>query len=576
MWFDKTANLQTLPNELEKQFVSSGWKKDLFYRIQSSISRFIDVRLFESIGSDGEQRRFGFAVGYDSANSDFKDNRYVSPESKLGMLGYGDEVKTTFTLPTYPVIQSSVMVYIDGLPFDKSKYTVNGRSGVITFHTAPAKNVKVTCEYRLAADAYDPSNEFIFFTYDKYLIEQELKISDEKANLGNGNGTKTTFKLPFNTMDEMRLQVYKNDKVVFPTEYVFDGEDIVFHAAPASSDNIKVSGIYTVEPNEERTIPNIPASTAFDVKDVKKVIAEVYSSLVFINASPYTTISFTPSANFTNDWKRDSVVYMYGNTNKDRLVLFMRIDPTPAPVRALFVPLYIGRIYTFDNKPLKNLVMIGGCRSGGQFSHVKDQKIGDANVDYGENTGNGNMYAMLSKSMTGAMYQKHYFAFFTHNKEIDSGQGRFNPSMYSGKYHLSQIYIVHPNDGYVGKLDDVYAVHSKNIQQADELELEKTVTNESLGKGDGIRKVFHLEHKAKGDTLQVLVACAEIPKEQYTYNPDDKTITFEVEPNGEVIANYQVGQIYRYSLPTTDVSPMTTDECTPFNPIGLAIYKEDM
>ncbi len=115
---------------------------------------------------------------------------------------------------------------------------------------------------------------------------------------------------------------------------------------------------------------------------------------------------------------------------------------------------------------------MGGCRSGEEFNN-STKKIGNANMDYGENTTGGNLTPVLSQSLTGSMYQQHYLAFITHNADIDSGQGRFNPSMYSGKYHLSQIYIVHPNDGYVGKLDDVYAVHPKNIQQADELEIEK-------------------------------------------------------------------------------------------------------
>jgi len=176
------------------------------------------------------------------------------------------------------------------------------------------------------------------------------------------------------------------------------------------------------------------------------------------------------------------------------------------------------------------------------------------------------------------MYQKHYLSFITHDMDIDSGQGRFNPSVYSGKYHLSQIYIVHPNDGYVGKLDDVYAVHPKNIQQADELEIEKEVTSESLGKGNGMRKVFHLEHKPKAGTLKLFNACTQVPNTDFILNEDDKTVTFkEIPINGvEITASYEFAQLYRYTLPTTAVSPMTQAKATPFNPIGLAIYKEDI
>ncbi|EEM80687.1 hypothetical protein bthur0011_53140 [Bacillus thuringiensis serovar huazhongensis BGSC 4BD1] len=37
-----------------------------------------------------------------------------------------------------------------------------------------------------------------------------------------------------------------------------------------------------------------------------------------------------------------------------------------------------------------------------------------------------------------------------------------------------------------------------------------------------------------------------------------------------------MAQLYRYTLPTTPVCPMTQAKATPFNPIGLAIYKEDI
>lgn len=60
------------------------------------------------------------------------------------------------------------------------------------------------------------------------------------------------------------------------------------------------------------------------------------------------------------------------------------------------------------------------------------------------------------------MYQKHYLAFITHDADVDpSHESRFNPSVYSNKYHISPMYIVHPSDGYVGRLDEVYAIHPK-------------------------------------------------------------------------------------------------------------------
>ncbi len=575
MWFDKIVNLQTLPTELEKLFVDNGWKRNLFFRIRRETSKFIDVRLFESTGSDLERRRFGYAVAYDTADSDFADSRYVATESRLGDFGVGDGKKTNFIIPTSPIIASSLSVYINSIYQEKNTYTVDGRTGLIKFNTPVAKGARVTGEYRLANDAYEPTNDIIFFTYTRYFIEKEVKMSDQDADLGNGNGSKTAFKLPYPDFDESRFAVYKNGTILDANNYTFTGDTIIFKVAPASADNIKIAGTRLLESSNGSDVTEIlPAKTQFTVQSTNSVLAEIFTSINFVNASPYTVLSLTPEQRFTKDWKRDSVVYMYGNAHKDRVVMFMRIDPTPSPVRALFVPLYIGRMYTFDNKPQKNLIIMGGCRSGEEFSN-STKKIGNANMDYGENTSGGNLTPVLSQSLTGSMYQQHYLAFITHNADIDSGQGRFNPSMYSGKYHLSQIYIVHPNDGYVGKLDDVYAVHPKNIQQADELEIEKTVTDEVIGKGDGTKKIFHLEHKPKENTLNLFMDCKEVPKTDYDYNPEDKTVTFKEYPGGEILANYQMAQLYRYTLPTTAVSPFTS-KFSPFNPIGLAIYKEDI
>ncbi|PGQ51583.1 hypothetical protein COA16_29930, partial [Bacillus thuringiensis] len=93
---------------------------------------------------------------------------------------------------------------------------------------------------------------------------------------------------------------------------------------------------------------------------------------------------------------RDSVVYLYGNANKDRLIMFMRVDPTPNPVRALFVPLYIGKLYTFDVAPRKNMIILSGCRPGDQFVYSQNKKIGNAPLDYGSDTSNGNETVQLS------------------------------------------------------------------------------------------------------------------------------------------------------------------------------------
>ncbi len=578
MWFDKQSYLQTFARDFHKLIVDNGWRKALEYRITNGDTKFIEVKLYEALGSDNELRKFGTALAYDTSKSDFADNRYIANNSPLGALGISDGTKTSYQIEVYPIVGTTLVVYADGLPVGPSTYTVNATTGVITFTSAPTAGKRLTCEYQLAKGTHEPNNDFYVFSFNRYTIEKAVTDADAASQLGNGNGTKTVFNLANTNIDETRFTLYKNAAIVPLTDYTLDAKlgTVTMKAAPSSSDTLKANYTYFVQPSAEGTIPDIVTTTSFDVQTNESVMAAVYKTVNYHSASPPMCIAFNPDKTYTNEWQRDSTIYFYGNINKDRIVMFLRIDPTGNPVNAYFVPLYIGRLQTLGLKPRRNLVMFGGTRTGDAVTWAKDKMIGDANIDFGVETANGNTVASLQQSYSGAMYQQHYFSFITHDKEVDNGQGRYNPSMYSNKYHLSQIFLVHPNDGFVGLLDDVYAVHPKNIQQADELEIVKTVENEEVGKGDGVERIFHILHKPKNNVLRLQVNCVDVPTSDYTLDPETKQIVFNQAPVGEILAFYDFAQLFRYTLPTTPVSPCTQDKATPFNPIGLAIYKEEL
>lgn len=581
MWFDRQTYLQRMYTDLERFLEDHGWTRYLTYRITDGNTKFIDVRLFESFGSDDEWRRFGIANSYDTAQSGFDDQRYITQDSPLGRLGVGNGTQTDFELQTFPVVPTSLIVYKNNVEVSSSNYTLDNVKGFVKFNTAPLQNEVITCEFKLQPTAPEPNNEMILFTFSKSTIYGVVALGDTGSNLGNGDGTKTSFPLTHQNIDETSISVYKNAVKVPLISYSYDLEtnSIVFNEAPTTNDEITVEYKYFDSADADNMIPPVVTSKAWVYEDAESIMNIVYGEarVDYLQPSPYTCVSFTPEEKFTNDWKRDSIMYFYGNANKDRIIMFMRVDPSGAPTRALFVPVYIGKLHTLGIKPRKNMVVLSGARTGDPFRWSKDKTLGGKLVDYGENTSNGNETVQLAQNFSGAMYQHHYLAFITHDKDIDvDGQGRYNPSMYSNKYHLSQIYIVHPNDGYVGKLDDVYAVHPKNIQQADELEITKDVTDEVVGKGDGLETIFHIEHKPVSGTLKLQVNCVDVPETDYTFDVETKKIKFNEPPVGEILADYQFAQLFRYTLPTTAVSPMTQDKATPFNPIGLAIYKEDI
>lgn len=577
MWFDKQTYLQTFAREFNQLIKDGGWSNVLQYRIRNA-TKYIEVKIYESLGSDNELRKFGTAIAYDTATPDFVDNRYIASTSPLGSLGLGDSVKKLFNIECFPIVGGTLKVYVDGVLVAPTQYTLNANTGEINFTVAPSMNARLTCEYQLSATAHEPTNEVILFTFNRFTVEREVLQTSPSGNLGNGNGTKTQFTLAHQNIDETRFNLYRSTVLIPKTDYTLNPNTgvVTFNTAPSSSDAITAGYHYFLQPDVNGMIPEITTATTFDVQSIDAVMTQVYTTVNYHTPSPPMSLSFNPDKKYTNEWQRDSTMYFYGNINKDRIILFLRVDPTGNPAGAYFVPLYLGKLITLGAKPRKNMVMFGGCRTGDQIAWAKDKKIGPALIDYGAETSNGNTVASLAQTYSGAMYQNHYFAFITHDKAVDNGQGRYNPSMYSGKYHLSQIFLVHPNDGYVGKLDDIYAVHPKNIQQADELEINKSVKNEEVGNGDGVERIFHLEHKPKGTTLKLKVNCVDVPTNAYTVDPETKAITFTTAPVGEILADYDFGQLFRYTLPTTPISPCTQDKATPFNPIGLGIYKQEL
>lgn len=245
------------------------------------------------------------------------------------------------------------------------------------------------------------------------------------------------------------------------------------------------------------------------------LFSAIYSAVEFTLPSPPTVVSLLNGDRLNRMWYPESEIYVWGSVDQDKVALFFRLDPTPDWTIPYYSPLYIGMLEPLDgDSTVGKHVLIGGGDSAKAVTPSSISVGGVQIASYGPNTANGNTHILLQKSKGGARCQKHYLAFITHDAGADSPEGRFNPSRYSGKYHLSYVYVVHPENGFVGKLKDCLAVHPKSIVQLDELEV-------------------------------------------------------EVDPGGTT----PVTEMYRYTLPTSPSTPFRTSVTTPFNPIGLAIKK---
>lgn len=594
MFFDNTATIQLLQKDLETLFNSNGWSTYGRYRVYAPILNedyrkvFGEVTLFKSLGSDNQVRNFGMIHGYGKTDGDttLGLEPIISNNSSLGLLGKGDGTKTVFNFPVFPVVPSSETLYVAGVK-KTTGVTLDYEKGTVTFTTAPTSGQEVRATYALTDNAPSMPSRLWFFTYEDVRDEQVI-LNSGTANervLGTGNGSNLifNFNIGTNIIKANTVSVYVDGVKSPSADYTvdYDNKTVTFGAGKAPANGIQVTADFIKVLVKDGTgnfgdlvVPYFNPSTPSELANA------CLSGLNYIFPSIPTVVSFISADSYGVTWTRDSQIYYWGNITKDRIVMYFRPDPAPNPELSFFAPLYIGRLSTIGKEPRKNNVIIGGGRDIDVITPTSNMKLGGKLVDYGANTSNGNNSVLLQQSYGGAYYQKYYLAFITHDVQIDSSaESRFNPSVYSGKYHISPMYIVHPSDGYVGRLDEVYAVHPKNISQLDELEVIESAKEEEIGVGDGVQTVFHTYHAPFGTTLVVKVDCTvQVEGTDYTVDKDNKTITFltPVVSGKEILVDYDYKQVYRYSLADTPNTPFRLANITPYAPIGLGMLKENL
>lgn len=321
-------------------------------------------------------------------------------------------------------------------------------------------------------------------------------------------------------------------------------------------------------------IGDVNVTEDITINNTRSLMSAVYSSLNYVSPSMPTVLSFSAENQLTLAWQRDSQVEVTGQLNRDRGLFQFRLDPTGDAGITLFSPLYFGRMNAHGKEPRNNTILASGANSNHELRYSRNLQLGGSNVDYGPGTGNGNSGLMLGQAIGGARYQTHYLRFFTFSKDADpTGEGRFNKSRWTGRYHVSLIGIVHPNDGVVGYLDDALVVHPKGIYQNNELETGIEERLEKIGKGDGRRSVFYPTYHPTGN-IRLMVGCEEVT--DFDYDEETKAITLkEPAPNGDdVRVQYTYSSLFHYFLPTAPRCAWTLKEYSPYIPMGIAFLKD--
>lgn len=97
---------------------------------------------------------------------------------------------------------------------------------------------------------------------------------------------------------------------------------------------------------------------------------------------------------------------------------------------------------------------------------------------WGPNTATGVTDIAMYKSRSGAYFQRHVAAFQSGEHFATVADIGRQPSAWTGKFHVSPIYVAHPIEGWRGQLRHLLAVFDHGIIDGDELVLNKDQPNE--------------------------------------------------------------------------------------------------
>lgn len=587
-FFNESSTIQELTKNLSKIYEQYGWEPNLKFRLVAPASggvtkKFIEVHCFRAVGSDGQLRQFGYIHAHGGKKpTPFGDEEVITRNSPLGKLVRDEDNPLKFHFKVFPIRTSYLRVYVDGEEQEYDSFTVDPTKGEIVFKESVG-DAEVSANYGIDDDAPDKPRRLIFFTYEDIITE---KFVSGQSLTYDTNSSSYKFPAWVTRIKPGALIVYDNGQLVDSSKYIsnmdWDNPVIKFVDGYVPNGNITADFVAPL-PGEGGVLEDISVNS-FNVGDIKSIIETVYNSMHIINPSFPTAVTFIDE--YTAAWNRDSEINMWGNITKNRIAMNFRIDSSPDPVKAYYAPLYIGRVITSGKSPKLNTVIIGGSNAADELPAGTTIQLGeDKKLDYGPNVANGNNGVVLQQTVGGAFYQKHYLSFITHDDKADlSPESKYNPSAYTGKYHISPIYVVHPDDGYVGVLDEIYAVHPKNIAQGNELEVKEEASYELIGVGDGKNKVFHLQRTPKkGSTVNIYVDCSPVTftriETEGVGDSDEqlKKIVLDTPPPAgkEVYASYKYEQVYVYNLPTTPRTPFRLEGITPYAPIGWGILKKN-
>lgn len=134
---------------------------------------------------------------------------------------------------------------------------------------------------------------------------------------------------------------------------------------------------------------------------------------------------------------------------------------------------YVGKIDSYKEGKIDlggNFIITGSCGDN-------DKIVDTAQLTrYGTYTSDGVGSIAAYRTYGGMLWQKHYASIIFDDSNGNTQKSElYQPSAWTGKFHLSPIYVFHPTDGKRGMLKDVLVVQKQGILHLDELEIVRPV-----------------------------------------------------------------------------------------------------
>ncbi|MGG1263857.1 hypothetical protein [Brevibacillus laterosporus] len=166
----------------------------------------------------------------------------------------------------------------------------------------------------------------------------------------------------------------------------------------------------------------------------------------------------------------DIPVNIWGYASRDHFSFIFQGEPSlTTDGFGMVSHVYAGQIESFKE---------GKIDIGGNFALAGSSENPVNGTRYGEQTSNGVTSISMYRTYGGLLWQNHYASVIYDDPQGENRKSElYQPSTWTGKFHLSPVYIYHTTDGKRGFMRETLAVNKQGILHLDELEIIKPVSD---------------------------------------------------------------------------------------------------